>query len=93
MASRRPNESEYAAAFGAALNDQLSKRQMRQSDLARATGVTSTYINRLASGYASPSPEWVDLIADTLKLQKRERGRLHAAAARSRGYRIDLLDE
>ena len=86
-----PGKSDYATAFGAALSEQLSKRKMQQSDLARQTGVTSAYISRLANGASSPSPQWVDLIADTLKLPDHERGRLHAAAARAKGYRVDLL--
>lgn len=81
------NKHDYADAFSAALAEQLARHSLRQSDIARANGVTAAYISRLANS-ASVSPEWVDLIADTMNASDEERARLHVAAARAKGYRI-----
>jgi transcriptional regulator with XRE-family HTH domain len=78
---------DYASVFGAALAEQLARHKLTQTDLAKARGVSPAYISRLASKSA-PSPEWVDLIADTTKATEEERAKLHTAAARTRGYRI-----
>jgi len=41
---------------------------MTQTDLAAKTGRSTAYVNQLITGHKKPSPEWVELIADTLKL-------------------------
>jgi hypothetical protein len=46
--------------------------------------------NQLITGHKKPSPEWVDLIADTLKLSPEQRQALHVAAAKQHGFRLDL---
>ncbi len=83
----KSDKRDYAKAFSHALNQQLASRSLRQVDLATKVGVTPAYINRLANG-GSPSPEWVDLIADFTKATDEERTRLHVAAARAKGYKI-----
>ena len=75
------------AAFSAALTEQLARHSLRRSDLAKASGVTPAYISRLANDL-TPSPEWVDILADVLKASETERTELHRAAARSKGYRV-----
>jgi len=57
---------------------------MTQTELAAKTGRSTAYVNQLITGHKKPSPEWVDLISDTLNLSPREgqgapcRGRLAA---------------
>lgn len=76
-----------AAAFSAALTEQLARHRLRQSDLARATNVSRSYINRLAKELA-PSPEWVEIIANATCATDVERSALHRAAARGKGYKV-----
>jgi plasmid maintenance system antidote protein VapI len=86
----RRDEDDYATAFGKALAEQLSSRQLRQNDLANATGVTPGYVNRLVRGKIKASPAWADLVADVTKASEQERLKLHRAAASDRGYQLDL---
>lgn len=86
---RRAGKTTYQSAFGKALDRQLSKRRLRQSDLARATKTSPAYINRAMQG-GKVSPEWADLIAETLHLSKMETTELHTAAAVSWGFKLDL---
>jgi transcriptional regulator with XRE-family HTH domain len=78
---------DYADAFSAALAEQLTRRSLRQTDLAKARGVSPAYINRLANG-GSVTPESADMIADAMNATDEDRRKLHVAAARARGYRI-----
>jgi transcriptional regulator with XRE-family HTH domain len=78
---------DYASVFGAALAQQLARHSLRQADLAKTTGTDPAYISRLANR-SSPSPEWVEIIADATKATDEERATLHIAAARAKGYRI-----
>jgi transcriptional regulator with XRE-family HTH domain len=87
-----PRRAEFQSAFGEALDEQLAKRNMLQTDLARATKADPSYINRLMTG-SKVSPRWADLIADTMKLAPAERGKLHAAAARTWGFKLDLIKD
>jgi hypothetical protein len=83
----------FRTEFGAALSVSLAERQMTQSDLATAANRSPSYTNQVMSGRKGASPEWVNLIADTMKLSKQERQKLHAAAARDHGYDIPDLSE
>lgn len=73
--------------FGQLLIAQLTKRSMRQSDLAAACGVHRSYISRLIN-YDGPSANWVDQIAAAINATDEERTALHFGAARAQGYRI-----
>jgi len=86
---RRTRNSEYATAFGKALDAQLAKRQWKQTDLARATHKSPAYINRLMTGAAKASPEWADLVASVMRANPIERQQLHRAAALDAGYKIE----
>lgn len=87
--ARSRRTSDYVSEFGKALDEQLSRRSMRQLDLATATGTSPAYINRMLNG-AKVSPEWADTVAQALAASPEERRRLHVAAAMSWGYRLDL---
>jgi cyanate lyase len=85
--SRRTRRS---SAFGAQLAAALTERQMSQYDLAEALGKSAAFTNQTMTGRKSASPQWVNLVADTLKLSPKERVALHRAAAKDQGYEIDL---
>jgi hypothetical protein len=76
--------------FGSSLNRWLSEADLSQSGLARSTGTSIAYTNQLIRGRKRPSPEWIDLVAKTLKLSERKRVELHRAAARDLGFDLDL---
>lgn len=81
----------FRTEFGAALSVRLAERQMTQADLATAAGKAASYTNSVMSGRKGASPEWVNLIAQTLNLSTEERQKLHAAAARDHGFDIPDL--
>ena len=63
---------------------------MTQTELAAKTGRSTAYVNQLITGHKKPSPEWVELIADTLKLNPEQRQRAACAAAKQHGFKLDL---
>lgn len=75
------------AAFGAALVEQLERHSLRQIDLAKASGVSEAYISRLAN-HITPSPKWVEFVANFTKATEEERATLHRAAVKDLGYKI-----
>ena len=64
----------------------LAEARMTKTELAAKTGRSTAYV----TGHKKPSPEWVELIADTLKLSPEQRRDLHVAAARQHGFKLDL---
>src|SRR3954470_3560388 len=91
--ARPTDRDKYASAFGKALDEQLARSSMRQSDVAKRTGVSPAYVNRLMTGKAKASPQWVDLVSRTLDLPAREERKLHVAAARDAGFKVDPEEE
>jgi plasmid maintenance system antidote protein VapI len=78
------------SAFGEALSKHFEREGSTQTQLANATGVSPSYVNQTISGKKYVSPEWADLVADVLKMSNTERVRLHRAAARDAGFKLDL---
>jgi cyanate lyase len=85
-----PRRSSTNSTFGAAVSTLLAARRMSQADLAQAVGKSHAYTNQTLTGRKSASPEWVNLVAETLRLSPKQRGTLHRAAAKDQGYEIDL---
>lgn len=83
MSSKQP----YGA-FGSSLSGELAARGMTQSKLALTLGKSPAYINQVVKAKKRPSPEWVDLIADTLEVDDKARRALHRAAALDRGFKL-----
>jgi len=52
------------------LLQELNSRNMSQSDLARASGVTTAQISRIISGQRKPGPEVLNSISRALKLSR-----------------------
>jgi cyanate lyase len=76
--------------FGSAVADALAERQMSQLDLASTLGKSLAYTNQTLTGRKSASPQWVNLVAEALRLSSAQRAHLHRAAAKDQGYEIDL---
>src|SRR5262245_42322917 len=85
-----PRRSSTKSTFGAAVSSLLTERRMSQADLAEAVGKSHAYTNQTLTGRKSASPEWVNLVAETLRLSPKQRATLHRAAAKDQGYEIDL---
>lgn len=75
---------------GKALGEILSGRDVSQSRLARLTARSQPYVNQVVNGKRHPSAEWIETMANALALEDTERERLHRAAAKDHGFRIDL---
>lgn len=82
--------NKYSTEFGASASSMLADRSMTQTDLANSTGVSTAYTNALITGKKKPSAQWVDLISDALDLAPEERRKLHTAAAKAHGFKLDL---
>ena len=76
--------------FGKNVSKLLQQRKLTQEGLASAAGRSQSYTNQVINGQKAPSAQWADLVADVLKLTPEERKKLHAAAARDNGFKIDL---
>jgi transcriptional regulator with XRE-family HTH domain len=85
------NRSKFATAFGAALSEKLERRSLTQSDLAKSVGTSPSYVSHTMKGRKSVSPAWVEMVADVLSLNTRERTELHHAAAIDTGFKLEPL--
>lgn len=79
--------------FGSSVSNTLTELNLTQSDLSRKLGKNPVYVNHIMTGYRKPSPEYVDLIATALNLNRRDRIKLHKAAATDHGWKLDLTKE
>ena len=73
-----------------ALGEILAGRGVTQYRAAKMAGTSQPFLNQVATGRRRASAEWIDLIAGALELSPEESERLHRAAARDHGFRIDL---
>lgn len=89
-----PRETaDLGTAFGAALSDLLWGYRKRQTDLSRELGTSPSYVNALTKGKKAAAAATVDRIADALGARPEDRVRLHRAAARDAGFKLDLPDD
>lgn len=86
-------ETEDGTAFGSALSDLLWDYRKRQTDLSRDLGISTSYVNALKTGKKAAAAPTVDRIADALGARPEDRVRLHRAAARDAGFKLDLPDD
>ena len=84
MASRPPTET------AAALGEILARRSVSQNRASKLSGVSQPYMNQIATGRRLASADWIDTVAAALELSPEEREKLHRAAARDHGFKIDL---
>lgn len=73
-----------------ALGEILAGRGLSQYRAAKMAETSQPYLNQVATGRRRASAEWIDLIANALELSPEESERLHRAAARDHGFKIDL---
>ena len=78
------------SAFGRLVSDKLTASSMTQRDLSERTGLSQPYVNQVITGARRPDASWADLVADTLKLPRKDRAELHRAAAKDHGFKLDL---
>lgn len=82
--------SNSKSATGSLLKKHLASAGTTQAEFARKAGLSMGYVNFVATGHRNPGPEWVDLIAEHLKLSTEQRAEMHRAAAKDHGFKIDL---
>lgn len=85
--------SKKETAFGQALDDILGSRGLRQKQVAESIGTSTAYVSAVATGKKSMSPARIDVVAEKLSLKPEESLRLHRAAAKDAGFRLDLPDD
>jgi transcriptional regulator with XRE-family HTH domain len=73
-----------------ALGEILAGRNVSQARVASAAGFSQPYVNQIATGKRLPPADWIDTVANALGLSPKERERLHRAAAKDHGFKIDL---
>ena len=76
--------------LGASLGDILAGRGLSQASAAARANISQPYFNQIAKGRRLASAEWIETVADALDLGPEERAKLHRAAARDHGFKIDL---
>lgn len=69
-----------------------SSSGLTQSDIAANADTTQSYYSQVVTGDRKPSAQWIDLVADAMALSKKDRRRLHTAAARDHGFDVDLSE-
>ena len=80
----------YGTQFGDTVRSTLTASGTTQTDLANQLGTSTSYLNHTLTGRKPVSPTWADLVADVLNLPDSERQRLHEAAAKDQGFKLDL---
>lgn len=76
--------------FATALRSVLHDRKIRSADLSERMDVSRSYVSMLSTGKKVPGAETVEKISDLVGSSNTERSRLHRAAARSHGFKLDL---
>lgn len=74
--------------LGTAVNTALSRSGSTQLELAGNLEQSPSYVSQVLRGKKRPSAQWVDLVADTLKLNEKQRHELHLKAARQLGFKL-----
>lgn len=83
------SRSEKRSLFGRELDLRLDEKGMTASGLAEAVDSPQPYVSQLMTGVRKAQPEWIDLVADAMKLTSEQRAALHHAAALDHGFRLD----
>jgi transcriptional regulator with XRE-family HTH domain len=75
---------------GASLGDILAGRGLSQASAAARARISQPYFNQVVRGRRLASADWIDTVANALGLDAIEREKLHRAAAKDHGFKIDL---
>ena len=79
--------------FGRHLTKALSRRGLRQTDLASRLDVSDAYLSAVSTGRKQISPERIDRIVMSMEFEDDEATDLHRAAAMDAGFKLDLPDD
>jgi len=79
--------------FGKSLSKILNCYSSNQSSLARDMGVSRAYVSSICNGTKSVSPNKIDEISNFLGMTEEEQIKLHRAAAKDQGFKLDLPDD
>jgi len=74
--------------LGTVIEHALSKQGVQQNELAASINQSPSYVSQVLRGNKRPSAQWVELVADTLKLTEKQRKELHLKAARQLGFKL-----
>lgn len=80
----------YDTHIGKAVNALLDARNMTTAKLAERLCVAPSMVSQFMIGWRKPSAKWVELVADAMGLDPADKQKLHIAAARDHGFKLDL---
>ncbi len=89
---RKP-ASESLKAFPKAFRALTEAKEVSQTEISAAIGTSTAYVSQLATGLKTPKPETIDKLASAMSLDETVTRKLHAAAAKDLGFRLDLPDD
>lgn len=74
--------------------DLMEERELTQSALASAAGVSTPYVNHIVKSRQIPSKEWIDAVCCAMSFSDDEKRKLYSAMVRDRLERegIDPLE-
>lgn len=78
--------------FGSSVSATLAELDLTQNELSGKLGKHKTYVNHTITGHRRASAAYVDLVADVLNLSNEARVKLHKAAAKDHGFKLDLTE-
>lgn len=79
--------------FPKAFRDVVDASAVNQAEIGVSLGVSSAYVSQISTGLKTPRPETIDRLAAAIDLDETATRRLHAAAAKDMGFRLDLPDD
>lgn len=79
--------------FGRLFSEALERRGKSRTEISKKIGTSLAYVSALSVGAKFATSSTVDRLADALELDDVERVRLHRAAARDAGFKLDLPDD
>lgn len=89
---RKP-AAESGKAFPKVFRSLSESQEVTQTEISAALGTSTAYVSQLATGVKTPKPETIDKLASAMSLDETATRKLHAAAAKDMGFRLDLPDD
>jgi transcriptional regulator with XRE-family HTH domain len=92
---RRGRKPAFASgkAFPKVFRDAVQTSGVNQVEISATLGVSTAYVSQLSTGLKTPRPETIDRLAAAIGTDEKTARRLHAAAARDMGFRLDLPED
>lgn len=89
---RKPSQ-ESTKAFPKVFRSLSESQEVTQTEISAALGISTAYVSQLATGVKTPGPETIDKLAAAMELDEAATRKLHTAAAKDMGFRLDLPDD